>query len=106
MPSVINPQISAFPLAAGRPAPHGLLIDVSLLKSEYYSRRPDLNGSNQLASFGTSVRRGSPLQNPCNAAHTVTHWAGLLNPNHYKIYAESFKEEAHLTAIVDEARQM
>ena len=105
MPSVINPQISAFPLA-GRPAPHGLLIDLSLLKSEYSSRRPDLNGSNQLVSFGTGVRRGSPLQNTCNAAHTVTHWAGLLNPNHYNIYAESFKDETHLTAIVDEARQM
>ena len=105
MPSVINQQVSVFPLA-GRPAPHGLLIDVSLLKSEYSSRRPDLNGSNQLVSFRTGVRSGSPLQNTFNAVHTVTHWAGLLNPNHYKIYAESFQDEAHVTAIVDEARQM
>jgi len=41
-----------------------------------------------------------------NAAHTVTPWAGLLNPNHYKIDTESFKDEVHLTAIVDDARQM
>jgi phosphoglucomutase len=79
MPSVINQQISVSPMA-GRPAPQELLIDLSLLERDHYSRRPDLDDRNQLVSFGTSVRHRSPLQNTFTETHIVTPWAGLLNP--------------------------
>jgi hypothetical protein len=46
---------------AGKPAPKELLIDPSRLEREYYEQRPNLRNRNQLASFGTSGHRGSPL---------------------------------------------
>jgi hypothetical protein len=49
MLSAIDQQISASPLA-GRPTPGQLLIDVSLLRREYHSGRPDLDDRNQLVS--------------------------------------------------------
>ena len=49
MPSVINQQISISPLAE-RPAHGDLLIDVSLLRREYYPRQPDLDHRNQRVS--------------------------------------------------------
>jgi hypothetical protein len=54
---------------AGKPAPKERLIDLARLEREYYERRPDLDDPQQLVSFGTSGRRGSPLagrsRKPC-----------------------------------------
>jgi len=63
-----EPNIS--PLA-GKPAPKELLVDVARLEKEYFERRPDLDDSNQLVSFGTSGHRGSPLRGTFNEAHIL-----------------------------------
>src|SRR5262245_16018876 len=54
---------------AGKPAPSFLLVDPVRLEREYYDRKPDLDDSTQLVSFGTSGHRGSPLHGSFNAAH-------------------------------------
>jgi phosphoglucomutase len=51
---------------AGKPAPKGMLIDVSRMEKEYYDRKPDVDDRNQLVSFGTSGHRGSPLHGTFN----------------------------------------
>jgi phosphoglucomutase len=56
---------------AGKPAPKELLIDPSRLEREYYERRPDLENTNQLVSFGTSGHRGSPLNGSFTEAHIL-----------------------------------
>src|SRR5262245_28209923 len=55
-------QLPAVSPLAGHPAPKEMLIDVSRLEREYYSRHPDLDDPNQLVSFGTSGHRGSPIR--------------------------------------------
>ena len=47
---------------AGKPAPKEMLIDPVRLEREYFDRRPDLDDSGQLVSFGTSGHRGSPVR--------------------------------------------
>src|SRR5215471_11763856 len=54
---------------AGKPAPKELLVDLSWLEKEYFERRPDLNDSTQLVSFGTSGHRGSPFSGSFTEAH-------------------------------------
>jgi phosphoglucomutase len=56
---------------AGKPAPKEMLVDLAKLEREYYERRPDLEDSNQLVSFGTSGHRGSPLQGSFTEAHIL-----------------------------------
>jgi phosphoglucomutase len=56
---------------AGKPAPAELLIDVSKLERDYYSRQPDLANSNQLVGFGTSGHRGTPLDGTFTEAHIL-----------------------------------
>jgi phosphoglucomutase len=56
---------------AGKPAPKGMLIDVSRMEKEYYDRKPDVDDRNQLVSFGTSGHRGSPLHGTFNEAHIL-----------------------------------
>jgi len=56
---------------AGRPAPKEMLVDVSRLEREYFSRRPDLADPNQQVSFGTSGHRGSPLHGTFTEAHVL-----------------------------------
>jgi phosphoglucomutase len=56
---------------AGKPAPEELLIDVGAVEKAYYDRRPDVDVSNQLVSFGTSGHRGSPLEGTFNEAHIL-----------------------------------
>jgi phosphoglucomutase len=63
-----EPYIS--PLA-GKPAPKELLVDVARLEKEYFERRPNLEDTNQLVSFGTSGHRGSPLRGTFNEAHIL-----------------------------------
>src|SRR4051812_21396856 len=62
--------MSLHPLA-GRPAPAELLIDLSRLEHDYYSRRPDTSDPNQLVSFGTSGHRGSPFAGTFTEAHIL-----------------------------------
>ena len=50
--------MSISPLA-GKPAPAGLLIDPARLEREYYDRRPDVDDTDQLVSFGQTVVNGS-----------------------------------------------
>jgi phosphoglucomutase len=54
---------------AGKPAPKELLVDLARLDREYYARRPDIQDSTQLVSFGTSGHRGTSL----NGTFTETH---------------------------------
>src|SRR5262249_26085800 len=48
-----------------------MLIDVDRLEREYFERRPDLDDTNQLVSFGTSGHRGSPLRGTFTEAHIL-----------------------------------
>ena len=56
---------------AGLPAPDNLLIDVSRLEKDYYTRRPDLSDPNQLVNFGTSGHRGTPFDGTFTEAHIL-----------------------------------
>lgn len=56
---------------AGKPAPRELLIDLTRLESEYYSRTPDLADPNAKVSFGTSGHRGTSLNGTFNEAHIL-----------------------------------
>src|SRR5208283_3975883 len=56
---------------AGKPAPREMLVDVARLERDYFERRPDLQDTNQLVSFGTSGHRGSPLQGTFTEAHIL-----------------------------------
>jgi len=56
---------------AGKPAPKELLIDVAKLERDYYEKRPDVNDSSQLVSFGTSGHRGSPFLSTFTEAHIL-----------------------------------
>jgi len=100
-----------------------MLVDLARLEREYYERRPDLSDPNQMVSFGTSGHRGSPLRGTFTEAHilAITQAIGGLKvvaasgwfaarpsgtENIYKIYAESFQNQAHLDAIVSEAEEI
>ena len=56
---------------AGKPAPAGLLIDPARLEREYYDRRPDVDDTDQLVSFGTSGHRGSPARGTFTESHVL-----------------------------------
>jgi phosphoglucomutase len=56
---------------AGKPAPADILIDVKVLEKAYYDRKPNVDDSAQLVSFGTSGHRGSPLSASLNEAHIL-----------------------------------
>jgi phosphoglucomutase len=56
---------------AGKPAPPNLLIDVARLERDYYERQPDLTGTTQPVSFGTSGHRGSSLRGTFTEAHVL-----------------------------------
>src|SRR5690349_3949281 len=62
--------MSLSPLA-GLPAPTSLLINVSQLEHAYYEKQPDLSNPAQLVSFGTSGRRGTPLDGSFTEAHIL-----------------------------------
>ena len=61
---------SVSPLA-GRPATKDMLIDVGRLERDYFERRPDIENSAQLVSFGTSGHRGSPFLGTFTEAHIL-----------------------------------
>jgi len=56
---------------AGKPATKDMLVDLVKLEREYYERKPDMEDSNQLVSFGTSGHRGSSLRGSFNEAHIL-----------------------------------
>lgn len=56
---------------AGQPAPKDLLVDVDTLRTEYYTRKPDIMDRAQRVSFGTSGHRGSSLRGAFNEAHVL-----------------------------------
>ena len=56
---------------AGNPAPRDMLIDVSRLVGEYYSRKPDPADPSQRVEFGTSGHRGSSLEGSFNENHVL-----------------------------------
>jgi phosphoglucomutase len=62
--------MSTSPLA-GKPAPPALLIDPAQLQRDYYERRPDVDESDQLVSFGTSGHRGSPEKGTFTESHIL-----------------------------------
>src|SRR5262249_32234145 len=56
---------------AGKPATRDMLVDLAKLEREYYERKPDVQDSTQLVSFGTSGHRGSSLRGSFNEAHIL-----------------------------------
>ena len=56
---------------AGKPAPASLLIDVTKLERDYYTKQPDVADANQLVSFGTSGHRGTPFHGTFTEAHIL-----------------------------------
>jgi phosphoglucomutase len=56
---------------AGKPATRDMLVDLAKLEREYYERKPNVEDSTQLVSFGTSGHRGSSLRGSFNEAHIV-----------------------------------
>ena len=68
--SAVATKNSVSPLA-GKPAPKEMLVDVARLESEYFKRRPDVQDTNQLVSFGTSGHRGSPFQGTFTESHIL-----------------------------------
>jgi phosphoglucomutase len=56
---------------AGKPATKAMLVDLAQLEREYRERKPDLDDPDQLASFGTSGHRGSPLHGTFTEAHIL-----------------------------------
>jgi len=56
---------------AGKPASKDMLVDLSRLEQEYYTRRPDMADPTQRVSFGTSGHRGSALRGSFNEAHIL-----------------------------------
>jgi phosphoglucomutase len=93
---------------AGKPAPKDMLIDVARHVCECYTRRPDLDDPQQRVLFGTSGHRGTPLDGSFTEAHilAITQAGPSGTEAVYKIYAESFKDEAHLARLVAEAQAM
>src|SRR5215472_12702054 len=67
---------------AGKPAPRELLVDLTRLEREYYERCPDLADLNQLASFGTSGHRGSPLHGSFTEAHILAITQAICDYRH------------------------
>ena len=57
--------------SAGKPATRDMLVDLAKLEREYYGRKPDVEDTTQLVSFGTSGHRGSSLRGSFNEAHIV-----------------------------------
>jgi phosphoglucomutase len=56
---------------AGKPAPQHLLVDLSRLRDDYYSLKPDVTDRTQRVSFGTSGHRGSSSRRSFNEAHVL-----------------------------------
>ena len=67
---------------AGKPAPKEMLIDPVRLEREYFERRPDLDDPQQLVSFGTSGRRGSPLRGSFTEAHILAITQAICDYRH------------------------
>ena len=124
MPSVVEtPFASSISTLAGKPAPTEVLVDLARLEREYLERRPDLSDTNQMVRFGTSGHRGMLFAGVFVEARmrargkntpigglkvTTAHGWFAARPsgteNVYKIYAESFRSEAHLNSILSEAQ--
>ena len=69
---------------AGKPAPIGLLIDVSRLERNYYELKPDVANPHQLVSFGTSGHRGTPLNGTFTEAHILAITQAICEYRHGK----------------------
>jgi phosphoglucomutase len=86
----------------GKPAPASVLVNVTRLINAYYSHHLDPSVTAQRVVFGTSGHRGSSLDGVVASGWFAARPWGTENI--YKIYAESFRDQAHLDAIVTEAR--
>jgi len=94
---------------AGQPAPKEMLVDLTRLEREYFERRPDLGDPNQLitAKLTSTAGNRAPVGGlKVVAAHGWFAARPSGTENVYKIYAESFKTEKHLQAIVAEAQRI
>lgn len=58
-------------ILAGKTAPADILVDVGRLVDAYFTKRPDVEDTEQLVSFGTSGHRGSSLQGSFNETHIL-----------------------------------
>ncbi len=56
---------------AGKPAPHGSLIDVARLVTDYFVLEPDVHVAEQRVAFGTSGHRGTSGDASFNEAHVA-----------------------------------
>jgi len=67
---------------AGKPVPKEMLVDLSKLEGEYYSRRPDADDPNQQVIFGTSGHRGSSLRSSFTEAHILAITQAICDYRH------------------------
>jgi phosphoglucomutase len=80
--------VTVSPLA-GRPATKEMLVDPARLEREYYARQSDLKDLTQVITLG-----GWFAARPSGTEDI------------YEIYAESFRDSAHLDALVREAQAL
>ncbi|RIH87094.1 Phosphoglucomutase [Calidithermus terrae] len=62
--------MSVHPLA-GKPAPHGILVNIPRLLASYYALQPDPADPLQRVAFGTSGHRGNSFAGTFNEAHIL-----------------------------------
>src|SRR6267378_507776 len=120
LPGVVasHPGVNISALA-GQPVPREMLVDVVRLEREYFERRPDLSDPRQVVSFGTSGHRGSQFSGTFTEAHILAITQAICDYrlshdtdgplclcNVYKIHAESFHNEGHLSAILSEVQEI
>jgi phosphoglucomutase len=89
---------------AGKPAPKEMLIDPVRLERKYYERRPA--AERIVARLTRAPGNGAPIGGLKIVTGTGWFAARPSGTEAVYIYAESFKDEQDLRAIVDEAQQV
>jgi phosphoglucomutase len=67
---------------AGKPAAADLLIDPGRCERDYYERRPDVDNTDQLVSFGTSGHRGSSAKGTFTESHVLAIAQAVCDSRH------------------------
>jgi phosphoglucomutase len=93
---------------AGKRAPRELLANIPRLLSAYYTRKPDIENTHNLVSFGTSGHRGSSFKNSFNEDHVLAICQAICELKKYRsitgpLYVgkdtHALSESAFFTAI-------
>jgi phosphoglucomutase len=92
---------------AGKAAPKEMLVDLARLEREYQARESSLAGEPIISKLTRAPGNKAPIGGLKVVA--ASGWFAARpsgTENIYKIYAESFKEQSHLNAIVSEAEEI